>query len=244
MVIEPDDPLAVAAASVSLKASGLISYKLHLSLLLNYFHLILIRISRGSADCDAVRQSGRTAERYAAHGDDRLMMRPRRAAHSAPAARCRPSPGAASSGRPRSSEGAAAAAYLGADRAASASSYSAASRSYSVQADRAKALARSSGGGGRLSSATVRERLAEAPGATGLLGEVGAILDPADVLLGSEIAQRFRPCFEAMLPSSICPAELREAVWRLTHWVLARSDAGRLEDGALVELMAARTAAR
>jgi ankyrin repeat protein len=86
----------------------------------------------------------------------------------------------------------------------------------------------------------VRERLAEAPGATGLLGEVGAILDPADVLLGSEIAQRFRPCFEAMLPSSICPAELREAVWRLTHWVLARSDAGRLEDGALVELMAAR----
>ena len=139
-----------------------------------------------------------------------------------------------------SSERAAAAAYLGPakQRPPSGSSYAAASRSYSVQAERAKKLARS-----RLSASTVRERLAEAPDqypGCGVLGDACAILDPADVLLGSEIAQRFRPCFEAMLPSAICPADLREAVWRLTHWTLARSDAGRLEAGSLVELLVAR----
>eukprot|EP01043_Picozoa_sp_COSAG02_P026365 COSAG02_NODE_1518_length_12179_cov_6.141060_1_plen_668_part_10 len=116
-----------------------------------------------------------------------------------------------------------------------------------VQAERAKKLARSGQRHARvgrgLSAATVRERLAEAPdqhAGSSVLGEVGEILDPADVLLGSEIAQRFRPCFEAMLPSAICTAELREAAWRLTHWTLARSDAGRLEAGSLVELLVAR----
>ena len=39
---------------------------------------------------------------------------------------------------------------------------------------------------------------------------------------------------------SICPPELREAVWRLAHWVLSRSDAGRLDHRGLVELMVAR----
>lgn len=147
--------------------------------------------------------------------------------------------GSATSRRARG-ERAAAAAYLRPGKQQSASSYAAASRSYSVQAERAKKLAR-----GRLSSSTVRERLTEASDQfsypmSSALGDVGEILDPADVLLGSEIAQRFRPCFEAMLPSAICPAELREAVWRLTHWTLARSDAGRLEASSLIELLVAR----
>lgn len=145
----------------------------------------------------------------------------------------------ARSTRTAGNEEAAAAAYLGPGKQRPASSYAAASRSYSVQAERAKALARRHG----LSSSTVRERLAEAPAhypRSNMLGDVGEILDPADVLLGSEIAQRFRPCFEAMVPPAICSAELREAVWRLTHWILARSDAGRLVAGSLVELLVAR----
>eukprot|EP01047_Picozoa_sp_COSAG01_P015012 COSAG01_NODE_743_length_13881_cov_8.038456_3_plen_502_part_00 len=125
-------------------------------------------------------------------------------------------------------------------------------RAYQRQRSRALALSqapnRGSGGGGAhvrraktatTSASTVREHLRLATALAG--GRDGAPMDEGgDVLLGAEIAARFRPDFEAMLPAALCPgARTREAVWRLVRWVLARSDAGRLAPEALLELIGA-----
>ena len=84
--------------------------------------------------------------------------------------------------------------------------------------------------GGRqesVSVTTLRDRLSETP----------ALLDPADVLLGTEIARRFGGAFDLMLPPEVCPEAVRLAVRQLALWVLARSDAGRLDATSLVEVM-------
>ena len=85
---------------------------------------------------------------------------------------------------------------------------------------------------GAVSVTTVRDRLSGVP----------ALLDTADVLLGSEIAKRFGGDFDLMLPPSMCPEAVRLAVRKLSLWVLARSDAGRLDADSLVEVMAAGSA--